>query len=250
MTATPLVLGQIRSELEAAVVDFVAFLPALVVAVVILLVGYVVGAKLEPVVRRVGQRTHADETVKETPLGVLFPDRPGAVADTLGVVAKYYIVSLAAFGAAEYLGFQMVTGWFDSIVGYIPSLAAGLLILAVGLFVADYVAQTVRESEAVGDSSYAPLAGAVTKALLSFVVVVIGLDTMGVNVAILYTFAETFALAAGLAFALAVGIALGWGGKDYVAENLEDWVSNPPGSNSSSEVASDGEENPATPGDD
>ncbi|MCU4973669.1 hypothetical protein OB955_13085 [Halobacteria archaeon AArc-m2/3/4] len=248
MRETPLVAGRIRMELESAVVDFFAFLPDLIIGLVILLVGYVLGSKLEPVVRRIAQRAHADEKVTETPLGVLFPDRPGAVADAVGVLVKYYIVLLAAFGAAEYLGFQTVTGWFESVIGYVPSFAAGLLILAVGFFVADYVATAVRESEVVGDSSYAPLAGAVTKAFLSFVVVVIGLDTLGVNVTILYTFAETFALAAGLAFALAVGIALGWGGKDYVAENLDDWLPDSSDSGLSSEADPDGK--PATPSDD
>lgn len=230
----PLVIDAVQTELEAAVVDFASFLPAFVVALVILAVGRYVGAALEPVVRRIGQRSHADEKIAETPLGVLFPDRPGAVSETLGVLVKYYVLLLAAFAAVDYLGFQVVTEWFEGAIGYVPALAGGLLILALGFFVADYAVSAVRNSEVIADTAYEAHAAATTRTLLYFVVLVIGLDTMGVNVGLLYAFADTFALAIGIALALAVGIALGLGGKEYVAENIDDWA---PGSDSARKTA-------------
>lgn len=54
--------------------------------------------------------------------------------------------------------------------------------------------------------------------------IVIGLDTMQVDVEILYIFAGAVAGGLGLALAIGLGIALGLGGRDYVAENIDDWV--------------------------
>ena len=46
--------------------------------------------------------------------------------------------------------------------------------------------------------------------------IVVGLDTMQIDVEILYIFAS--AIAGGL------GLALGLGGRDYVSENIDDWA--------------------------
>ncbi|WP_328821272.1 mechanosensitive ion channel family protein [Natronorubrum halalkaliphilum] len=214
----------IEAEFEAAIADLIAFLPSLIAAAVIVLLGLFIGSKLQPIVSRTGQRVSLDETVRQTPLESLFPDGPTAVSEGVGLLVKYYVVLIALVTAAHRLGFQFVGAWIESAVAYLPALAAGLAILLVGFLVADYAGTVVRRSEAARDSGFSAVLAGATKAFLYFVVAVIGLETMGVNVTILYTFAEAFALAGGLAVALAVGIAFGWAGKDYVAANLDDWA--------------------------
>ncbi len=232
----PLVAEAIGAELQEAIGALFGFLPDLIVAIAVLAIGYVVGGRLQGVVRRTGQRARLDEKVQGTALGPLFPDRAGAVSEAFGAIVKYYVFLLALVVAAEHLGIGLLTQWLTGAVSYLPSLIAGVVILVVGLFIADYVADVVRRSTAAREAGFSATFAAATKAVLYFVVVVIGLETMGVDVTILYTFAEAFALALALAFALAVGIAVGWGGKEYVAENLEGWL------DSSREVASDGSE--------
>ncbi|ELZ04041.1 hypothetical protein C481_04706 [Natrialba asiatica DSM 12278] len=62
---------------------------------------------------------------------------------------------------------------------------------------------------------------------------------MGLTVAILYAFGRAFAFAAGLAIALAIGIAFGWGGKEYVAANADDWFAQSPESRADPAAVSD-----------
>lgn len=224
MTATPLVVDQIQRELSTALVDFAAFVPSLVVGLLILAIGYLVGNAAEPIVRRFGQRLRIDEKVAGTPLEVLFPDRQGAVADVAGVVVKYYVVFLAAFAAVDHVGFQSVSRWFEGVLALVPDIVGGLLILGLGFFLGEYVAREIRDSEAFGDAGLASMAAGSAKAIVYFLAIVIGLDTMGANVGILYSLVDTLALAAGLALAIAIGIAFGWGGKDYVADNIDDWA--------------------------
>lgn len=220
----PLLIDSIGAEIEASIVSFVGLLPSLIAAVAIVSIGLYVGGKLQPIVGRTGRRIDLDEKVRQTPFGPLFPDGDQSVSHTFAVLVKYYVVLIAIFVAAGWLGLQFVTGWIEDAISYVPSLAAGLVILTVGFFVADYVADVVRRSEGVQQSNVSAVVAGFTKGFLYFVVTVIGLDTMGVNVTILYTFAEAFAYAAGLAAALAIGIAFGWGGKDHVAENVDDWM--------------------------
>ena len=54
--------------------------------------------------------------------------------------------------------------------------------------------------------------------------IVVGLDTMGVDVQVLYLFTAAVAGGLGLGAALAIGLSFGLGGRDYVAANIGDWL--------------------------
>ncbi|RQG96489.1 mechanosensitive ion channel family protein [Natrarchaeobius chitinivorans] len=229
----PLFIQGVLEQIQANIVNFIDFLPTLFAAILIVLAGFAVGTFLQPIVSRTARRIELDEKVRQTPFGPLFPDEEGAVSNALGAIVKYYVLLIAIFAAAEWIELQFVTTWLESAISYLPSLVAGVVILLVGFFVADHVANTVRRSEVARESGFSAALAAGTKVFLYFVVVVIGLDTMGVPVAILYTFAQAFAFAFGLAAAIAIGIAFGWGGKDYVSENIDGWLE------SSKDVAGD-----------
>jgi len=47
---------------------------------------------------------------------------------------------------------------------------------------------------------------------------------MGIDVQILYVFAQAAAYGLGAGVAIAIGVAFGWGGKDYVHDHIADWV--------------------------
>lgn len=223
----PLLAETFRTEFEASAISLVELLPSLLAAVVLVAVGVFAGRKIQPTVTQIGRRIELDDRVHETPVGQLFPEDSESVSRTAGVLAKYYVVLLAVFAAATHLGLQFVTNWSEYVITYVPSLLAGVLVIVVGFFAADYVADAVRRSEPVRESGFSALVAGSTKVLVCFVGVVIGLDMMGLDVTILYTFAQAFAFAAGLAIALAIGIAFGWGGKDYVADNVDDWFGQP-----------------------
>jgi hypothetical protein len=59
---------------------------------------------------------------------------------------------------------------------------------------------------------------------LYFTAIVIGLDTMGIDVSILYVFANAIAWGVAAALAIGVGLAIGWGGHEYVANNINQWM--------------------------
>lgn len=226
--ATPLVadpgfFDQLGTALEQAIFDAVGILSEVFVALVILVIGWFIAGKIGNVVERLALRAELDSKVSKTPLGTLFGERNGAAAAAFGVLVQYYILLVAVFAALDHIGFTILTPWIESAVSYVPAFLGGLLVLIVGFYISDFAVDAVRESATAQKTGFPDVAADVAKALLYFVVVIIGLDTMGVSVGILYTFGETFVLAVGLALALAVGIAFGWGGKEYVAANIGDW---------------------------
>ncbi len=211
-------------------IGFVDFLPTLVGVGLLAWLGLFLGRKIGPMVRNAGGRVGLDEIVRETPFGALFPSGSDGVSKTFGALTRYFVVLLGIVLALEWFAQRtsgsttwQAIGWVEEFVVFVPPIVIGLIVLFVGFFLANWATEQVRDSPAadrVGDP--AVLAGG-TKAFLYFVVLVVGLDTMGVDVTILHTFTQAFAFAAGIAVALAVGIAFGWGGKDFVAENIDDW---------------------------
>lgn len=220
----PLLADRLQAEFEANIAEY---LPLIIGAAIILGLGVLIGSKLEQIVRRFGHRIDLDKKLQKTPLATLVPDTEGIVSETLGALVKYYVILIAVLGAVQWVGLQFASPWIEAALSFVPAVTAGIVILLVGLLVSDYAAETVRDSEAAQQSGFPAVLAGTTKAICYFLVAVIGLDTMGVNVAILYTFGQAFAYAAGLGLAIAVGLAFGWGGKEYVAENVGDWLDSP-----------------------
>ncbi|WP_165160465.1 mechanosensitive ion channel family protein [Natronolimnobius sp. AArcel1] len=225
----PLLVEGLRTAVTDNIVGLIEFLPTLIGVAVLVYLGLLFGEKLKPVVTDAGRRVELDDKVRQTPFEALFPDDEDGVSRAFGILVKYYVAAIALFVAIEwFLTRTAATNWymtdyFQELLGYVPPIIIGTVVLFVGFYVANWATAEVRDSVLADRFDISPLMAGTTKAFLYFVVLVIGLDTMGVDVTILHTFAQAFAYAVGLALALAVGIAFGWGGKDYVAENIDSW---------------------------
>ena len=205
--------------------DIVAVAPRVAGALVILLIGWVVGRVLGGVVTRVVDRVQIDRQVLKTPLGGALGGTERAVSKSMGKVGAYFVYALAILAAADTLAIDLLSVWIADAVSYLPAFVAGALIIVLGFVLADFLGDVVANTESMTQTGYTELFANGLRLFLYFVVTVIGLGTMGVDVEILNTFAT--ALAGGLAVgvALAIGIAFGMGSREYVAENIDSWLS-------------------------
>jgi small-conductance mechanosensitive channel len=70
--------------------------------------------------------------------------RFGRPAALLGAVVFWLVLLVFVTAAAEVLGLQTFTGWLARLIDYLPTLAAGLLILVAGYILAGFVADLVE----------------------------------------------------------------------------------------------------------
>ena len=214
--------------LRETVSTIVAFLPRLVGALVILLIGWVLGRIVGGAVKRIVDRAGLDRMVLDTPLGSALGGSERAVSGTLGKIAAWFIYALAILAAADALAIEILSQWLTRAVSYIPAFIAGVLIIVLGFVLADFVGDAIDRTRSTTGTSYTRWFATGVRMFLYFVVIIVGLDTMGIDTEILYIFAT--ALAWGLAAAVAIGlgfgvaVALGWGGQEYVRENIDQWV--------------------------
>lgn len=213
----------VSGAIEHALAAVDALAPRLAAASAILAVGLAAGWVLGGVVQRLSATMDVGSTVYDSPLGRPFDGAEG-VSRAIGRAAAYSIYLVSTYAATNALGVDVLSVWVEELLSILPALVAGVVILLVGFVVATYVAEFLRDSQAAARAGITPLFVTAVQLTLYLLVVVLGLDTMGVDVRILTTFARAFAFGLAGAVAIGLGVAFGLGSKDYVARNIEDWV--------------------------
>jgi phage-related holin len=243
---------QFREALGAAI----TFLPRLIGAIIILLIGWVIGRIVGGVVTRLADRVELDRMVLDTPLGSMLGGTERAVSKAFGTLARWFIYALAILSAADVLAIAVLSEWIERAVSYLPAFIAGLLIIVLGFVVADFIGDAIMRTQAATRTQYTKWFATGVQMFLYFVAVVVGLDTMGVDVEILYVFARALAWGLAVAIALGAGLAFGLGAQDYVEKNVSRWMQSGKskvssgggsgsGSESGSEVGDNGETGPS-----
>ena len=240
----PNLLLQIDGQeyVQNMIAEIIAFLPRLVGALIVLLIGWVVGIAVAKAVSTLTDKVQLDRMVLDTPLGRIMGGSRDAVSKTFGTIAKWFVYALAILAAANVLAIQVLSQWIQTAVSYLPAFIAGLAVIVLGFVVADFIGDAIMKTRAATETSYTSWFASGTRMFLYFTAIVIGLDTMGVDVSILYVFANAIAWGVAAAIAIGVGIAIGWGGHEYVANNINQWMGR------ASESAPSPEERPQTDG--
>lgn len=215
------------------------FLPVVLSAIVVLVIGFVIGRVVGDIITDVIGEFGLEGYFRDTPLENITA-RIGGVGGIVGLLVEYYIYFLTLLATADILQIPIFSDLLNTFAGYVPILIGGLIILFIGILVGEFLEDIVASTDA---SRLTTLLGLGAKLFVYYIAITIALDTIGFSTAVLTTFftatVTAFFGALGLGLAIAIGIGVGWGSKDYVAENIDDWISRARGS--ASEIREDGE---------
>ena len=196
-----------------------------VVAIAILIVGIAIGRFVGGLVEDIVSGFGLDSFVRGTPLDDA-TDAVGGIGNAVGRLVEFLIYYFALVAAIDALDFPALSEPLTAFIGQIPLLIGGLAVLVVGIYVADVFGDIVSSADA---GRAADIAGLAVQLFVYYIVIVFALDTAGFDTAVLTTLFASFVTALfgalGLAAAIAIGVGLGWGSKDYVAENIYGWMS-------------------------
>ena len=212
------------AALSELLTDLGTYLPVVLGALVVLIIGFIVARILGDIVAGVVGGFEVDSLLAETPLE-RFADTTGEFGRLVGRIVTYYVYLLTLVAVADILEIDTLSTLLNTFSGYLPALVGGLIVLLVGIWVAERVGALIAESDG---SRPAHLAGLGAKILIYYLTVTIALGTIGFNTAVLTNLFTAFAVALfgalGLALAIGSGIALGLGGQEFVAENIDGWA--------------------------
>ena len=186
----------------------IEFLPKLIGALAVLLLGWLIAKVLRAVLVRSVQvsldalleRSGLMETLERASISA----QPSQI---VGGVAYWLVLILFVMGAAEIVGLTAVTSAITRILGYIPSVISAALVLAAGVFLARFIGNVVTSAASAAGLSYAKGLGAVAQTSIVVMVVVVTLEQLGVDTQILITVitVTVAAITAGMGLSFALG---------------------------------------------
>jgi hypothetical protein len=209
-------------SITAALVTFLSFLPAIIGAIIILVVGWVLASFLGRLVTMLLDRIGFERAAQRTGISG-FVSRAGVqdarVSRVLGELVKWFIRLIFLEAAAEAVHLTAVTAVLNSIVLFIPNLIVAVIVLMVGALIARFVGDLVRGSASeMGFGNPNLLATIARVAIIGFAIL-IAVNQIGVAAALV----NTLFAAIVFAIALAAGLAFGLGGRDTASRMWQSW---------------------------
>ncbi len=201
-------------------VGVITFIPNLIVAIVILLIGWAIGAIVQKGIAHFMKMIQFDEALRKAGFEDLVR-RSGLNLNSgkfLGALVKYFIIVVFLIASFDVLGLNQVTLFLQQVVmGYLPQLIIAVLILLVGGVVGDVLSRIVIASARTAGLGSASFLGVVTRWAVWIFVLLVALDKMGITGPIV----QTLFTGVVVAISLALGLAFGLGGQDAASRTIE-----------------------------
>lgn len=196
------------------------FLPAILAAVIIFVIGWVVGVILYRIVVEVVRVLRIDDAMKSAGVTEVAKNA-GFTLDVgrfLGTLVEWFVIIVFLVAALDVLGLTRVTVFLQTVVLlYLPQVIVAALILILGAIAAEVVRGLVSGSARAAGAHGANLAGTVAKWAIWVFAVLAALNQLGVAT----EFVQTLFTGIVVAFSLAVGLAFGLGGKEAASRTIE-----------------------------
>lgn len=197
----------------------IGFLPNLVVAIVIVLLGWGIGAILGRVVSQIIKAIKIDEALRKA--GVEdFLNRGGLNLNSgafLGGLVKWFVMLVFWVGAFEVLHLSQVTMFLKDILNYLPQVIVAVLILIAAGLVADLMKKVVLSSAMGAEISSAAFLATVTKWVVWVFAFLVALSQLGIATG----FVQTIFTGLVVALSLGLGLAFGLGGQEAASRVIE-----------------------------
>jgi len=204
----------VLGSLQSGFTQFVNYLPQLIGALLVLLIGYIIAKILNKVVTKLLQKARLDQRLDANSGGrfveKLSPD--GKPSRLVGGVIFWVIMLFVITSAIGTLGIPALTGFMNQVLSWLPNVIAALIIFVVAALVAGAIGGVVHKT--MGDTPTGRVVRAAVPTLIMAIAVFMILTQLGIAQVIVTT---TYIALIG-ALALASALAFGLGGRDAAAD--------------------------------
>ena len=195
------------------------FLPSLLGAIIVFLLGLIVASVLRKVVVKAIKLLRVDEMSSKLELKQTFQQHGIRlhIGNLLGWIVKWFIIIVSLIAATDILGWDQVTDYLKQVVLYVPNVIIAIIILLAGILLATFVRNMVKSAvEAAGLASADFLSGIAKWAILIF-----SFMAALVQLQIAPELINTLFMGLVAMLALAGGLAFGLGGREHAKRFLE-----------------------------
>ena len=204
-----------------ALQNFLGFLPQLVGAIIILVLGWIIAGLLAGLVEKVLNTIGFERAAESTGIAG-FVRQAGSdwtVSKVVAEIVKWFIRLIALQAAASILGMTQISEIINSILLWLPNLIVALAIVVLGAFLANFVAKIVRGTVGkMGFDNPDLIANIAKFAIIGFAVIA-AVDQLGIAETVVNTLLIGVVAALAAAFALAFGL----GGQRVAGQITQSW---------------------------
>ena len=198
----------------------VAFIPNLVVAIVIFIVGWLVSVGLGRVVMQIINALRVDQALKSTGIERVL-SRAGFGLNSgkfLGMLVQWFFIIVFLVASLDVLHLTTVNLFIsDVVLGYLPQVIVAVLILLVAAVVANAAENVVTGSAKAASIPSAGFLGKVARYAIWIFAFLAALAQLNVATA----FVQTLFTGIVIAVSLAIGLSFGLGGQASAARYLD-----------------------------
>lgn len=198
----------------------ITFLPKLIVAVVIFIVGWVIAISLSKLVSQIIRTLKIDKLFQsigaEEPLA-----KAGFRLDIgafIGGLVRWFLIIVFLVASLEVIGLSQVNAFLrDVVLAYLPNVIVAALILVVAAFVANAMQKIIVGSAKAAGVPSTHFLGGITKWAIWLFAILAALYQLGIA----GVFAQTLFTGFVAMLAIAGGLAFGLGGKEAAGRYVE-----------------------------
>lgn len=209
----------VKTAFNDVISAVIKYLPNLLGAFVIVIVGVFAGYLLGKAVEKVAQLIRLDHFFERFGIKKTF-QRVGlklSVAKLLGWMTKWFVYVVAFLAVANALQLEAVSTFINSLLLYIPNVIVAVVILIVGVLLAHFLAEVVMGAAEGAKFKAASFVATVTR----YSIVAFSILAALVQLQIATSLIETLFMGIIGSVALALGLAFGFGGQGVAREVLE-----------------------------
>lgn len=205
----------VTSPFEQLLASMMSFLPTLVTAVIVFLIGLMVARMVGSIVRTIIAKTQIDDVFKK--MSSLEKLRESGITVKISVICgglvRWFFILAFLMLTADILGLSQITEFLNSVILYMPNIVVAVVILVIAFLTGNFVFNVVRGSTRAAGVMSAGFLAMLAKWSIIIFGLLAALSQLGVATMLINTM---FTGVIG-AMALAIGLAFGLGGKEEAA---------------------------------
>lgn len=197
----------------------VEFLPELLWAIILFVLGLIIGGFIGKGVRQLLERVGLNRALTNESMRKA-SQRAGYefnVAKAVGFILKWFIIIVFTVAALQVLGLAEIETFLEEVVLYLPEVLAAVIILLIGGVLGEFLQNIVVGSARSAGFRSANMLGMITRWAIWIFAALAALSQLGIAAYFVKTFFTGIIIAAALAF----GLAFGLGGRDAAGRYLE-----------------------------
>jgi small-conductance mechanosensitive channel len=199
---------------------FINFVPGLLGAIVLFILGWIVGSIIGKAVAQLFAVLKVDKLF-ESAGATEFMNRAGLklnVSGFLGALVKWFIIVVFLMASLQIIGLTQVNDFLrEAVLYYLPKVIIAALVLVIATVLADAMQKLVKASAKAANISSANMLGSITLYSIWIFAFIIALSELGIATAFMQILFTGFIAA----LALALGLAFGLGGKEAASHAVE-----------------------------